>query len=639
MTATSMFRQMKMERNGPVVDRTYRDGGKHQWVRETAINAIEAGATRIEFGVEWQAAQSKGVYRRIIADNGKGMTPEQLEGFFNTYGGGGKPIGSEHENFGIGAKTSLLPWNHYGMVVVSWVGGCGAMIWINRREDGEYGLRTFRVEDDDGSESIEAAVEPYDDPEHGLDWSRVKPDWIGDHGTVIVLMGRSPDEDTIRGDPGRSEEGLKDIAKYLNHRLWEFGNIHIDVAEFATVKREDWPKSPSRSATFGVMLRRIRGAKHYLLEETRKPDDSTKVESGTVAISGGVEIDWYLHTGTQPQRWHYSPRDGFISVLYRNELYNIQGHHTIYRSFGISEGKVRKTLWLVIRPPEHDKEKKTGVYPKADRNDLLWGQGEPLPFAEWAEEFSDQIPDAIVVALKNARGTSDINTEDNEWSKKLAEQFISQFTIPRFKHDQKGIDRSSKDVSLDISTSDPERTGGRDGDGGGTGPSPAKPPGPGPGPSIKKKPAHSPAGDRAPAKNARAKGSIPRVVVSSDPDTLEAGMLACYTSPNKDEPRGLVTIYREHLVFRSIVERFQNRYPPHQADEVRKIVEDAYGMDAALKVAHSEVMAGLVDRSVVNEMRSPRSLTMALLGLWVGEQAVLSLLQAKLGSRGKLRAA
>src|SRR5262245_38495686 len=110
MTASDgMFRQMKTDRLGPVVDRTYRDGGKHQWVRETVINAIEAGAARIEFGVEWQGVQSKGVYRRIIADNGKGMTPEQLEGFFNTYGGGGKPIGSEHENFGIGSKTSLLP--------------------------------------------------------------------------------------------------------------------------------------------------------------------------------------------------------------------------------------------------------------------------------------------------------------------------------------------------------------------------------------------------------------------------------------------------------------------------------------------------------------------------------------------------
>jgi hypothetical protein len=52
---------------------------------------------------------AKGVYRRMIADNGKDMTPEELGEFFNCFGGGGKAIGDEHENFGIGAKTALEP--------------------------------------------------------------------------------------------------------------------------------------------------------------------------------------------------------------------------------------------------------------------------------------------------------------------------------------------------------------------------------------------------------------------------------------------------------------------------------------------------------------------------------------------------
>ena len=29
------------------IDRTYREGGTFQWVRETFVNAIEAGATRL----------------------------------------------------------------------------------------------------------------------------------------------------------------------------------------------------------------------------------------------------------------------------------------------------------------------------------------------------------------------------------------------------------------------------------------------------------------------------------------------------------------------------------------------------------------------------------------------------------------
>ena len=77
-------------------------------MRETYINSIEAQATKIEFGIEWQAVEEKGVYRRVVADNGRGMTPEELVGFFNVWGGGGKPIGGLHENFGIGAKAVIV---------------------------------------------------------------------------------------------------------------------------------------------------------------------------------------------------------------------------------------------------------------------------------------------------------------------------------------------------------------------------------------------------------------------------------------------------------------------------------------------------------------------------------------------------
>jgi ABC transporter substrate binding protein len=158
---------------------------------------------------------AKGVYRRMIADNGKDMTPEELGEFFNCFGGGGKAIGDEHENFGIGAKTALLPWNHHGVVVISWVDGQPAMIRIMRDETtGEYGLKIFQVEDDEGDESRQAVVEPYDDLEHGVDWSKVKPSWIDQHGTVIVLLGNHADDDTFRGDLSRDEDGTKG-AKWL----------------------------------------------------------------------------------------------------------------------------------------------------------------------------------------------------------------------------------------------------------------------------------------------------------------------------------------------------------------------------------------------------------------------------------------
>ena len=119
------------------------------------------------------------------------MTAEQLVEFFNTFGGGGKPIGGLHENFGVGAKTSLLPWNRHGMVVISWVDGEPSMIWVQQDpETGEYGLRLEQAEDPDTGEfSSDEVYGPYSDEEHGCDWEAVKPDWIEEHGTVIVLLG------------------------------------------------------------------------------------------------------------------------------------------------------------------------------------------------------------------------------------------------------------------------------------------------------------------------------------------------------------------------------------------------------------------------------------------------------------------
>jgi hypothetical protein len=369
------IRKMHTNRVAPMVERGYREGNKFQWVRETAVNAIDAGATKIEFGVEWQGVNTKGVYRRIIADDGKGMTPEELEEFFNCFGGGGKPIGNEHENFGIGAKTALLPWNHHGVVVISWVNGQPAMIYIMRDEaTGEYGLKIFAAEDDEGEKSLLAVVQPFDDHEHGVDWRNAKPSWIDQHGTVIVLLGNHAQDDTFRGDVSRDEDGTKDIARYLNQRLWDLNNVQINTVEFLTTTKANWPKSepPIKSGEHGVIRRTVRGTEHYIASPTLFA--GATLESGMVKLQDNTEIDWYLWSG-EPARYHPAPTVGSINVLYRGELYNSQNHHHTYRMFGISENGVRRNLWLIVRPLELTR-KPSGVSirePRATRSNGLGG--------------------------------------------------------------------------------------------------------------------------------------------------------------------------------------------------------------------------------------------------------------------------
>src|SRR5436309_8598377 len=88
------------------VNRMFEACGPYQWAREFLKNSIEANATKVEFGIEWQAVERLGVYRRTIIDNGSGMNAEELREFFSTLGAGAKKIGGVHENFGVGAKIA-----------------------------------------------------------------------------------------------------------------------------------------------------------------------------------------------------------------------------------------------------------------------------------------------------------------------------------------------------------------------------------------------------------------------------------------------------------------------------------------------------------------------------------------------------
>src|SRR5262245_18149437 len=93
------------------VNRMFEACGNYQWAREFLINSLEAKATQILFGIEWQEVEKHGVYRRTVMDNGRGMDKDEVLNFFSTLGAGAKKIGGVHDNFGVGAKIAALPWN------------------------------------------------------------------------------------------------------------------------------------------------------------------------------------------------------------------------------------------------------------------------------------------------------------------------------------------------------------------------------------------------------------------------------------------------------------------------------------------------------------------------------------------------
>ncbi|MEA2358229.1 MAG: hypothetical protein QOI62_1489 [Solirubrobacteraceae bacterium] len=618
------------------VRRVYREGGEYQWVRETLINSLEAQATRIEFGIEWQAVEELGVYRRLVADNGEGMTPDELVGFFNTWGGGGKPIGGVHENFGIGAKSSLLPWNGHGLVVISWVDGEAAMIWVTTDADGEYGLRNFEaVDEETGQVQIVDVVGPFYDEEHRCDWAAVKPEWITDHGTVVVLLGDDPAANTISGDPSRpTESDIKGISTYLNRRMWEITtDVEITVDELRTTDPKLWPATeaiahgPQRTPDQRTNRRSIRGARYYI-EYPEPTFKKGKLQTfGTVPVSDGTEVDWFLWDGERPAVQSYAAQGGFIAALYNNELYDVTNHHSTYRSFGVLESAVRAKLWLILRPPVFDEHHgKQGVYPKGDRNSLavMGGAraGDPLPLNDWGADFAQDMPEAIRDAIRAVRAGGSGTVTDEAWKQRLADRFGARWRIFKLRARKGGklaleatqagsLPRTAKRV-----TRDPAGGGG----GGGTGGKP----------NTGSKPG------TVPAARTRVAGGIPSYVVVRG-DAVGPGMLAAWAPNHPDYPEGAVLINIDHPVLDDEIAHWQAQYPDHLADQIGDEVIATYGEIAVAKVAHSEHLKSIMPSSKVEkELRSEEAMTMALLGL-IGEEAVIA---PRVGGKfGRARAA
>src|SRR5207249_7058134 len=100
----------------------------------------------------------------------------------------------------------------------------------------QYGLR--QIARPDGSFGHYAAVE-----------ETVKPPAIRDHGTMIILMGNSGSEDTMKAPDGAPSPS-RWIAKYLNSRYFTLPNqISIQAREGWEYPRTDADRNLLRRVT------------------------------------------------------------------------------------------------------------------------------------------------------------------------------------------------------------------------------------------------------------------------------------------------------------------------------------------------------------------------------------------------------
>jgi hypothetical protein len=588
---------MRMTNSRAYVDRQYAETGAFQWVRETALNAIEANATRIHYGVDWNGVEASGVYRRIIADNGDGMDAAELVEFFLTLGGTSKPIGGAHENYGIGAKVSLLPWNTAGLVVASWKAGYGNVIWMRAdAETKQYGLRIVEFEG-----ATTDVWETTDDPDLGFDLEQLRQDWIKDHGTVLLLLGDRLDQHTILNDPRHDPAGSRQLDDYLSRRFWSLPDgVRIEAIQMSG-DPDRWPRKETFHSGHGSQRRYVEGS----LKALGKLCEA----KGVRPLPDGTRVHWFLRDlDAAPERV-----SGYIAALYRDELYEHKTHHSAYRRFGIGHANVRKNLWLIVEPPLAGQDRRGGVFPESDRNGLLWnsGAGEnlALPWDDWADSWTRDMPDEVKAAISAEMRGGGIT--DDAYIERLSALFGDRWKIRRREVSNNG--------SLTVDPSEGIRRRRRRGAGESNRQT-----------DEQQEPRQGADDGAEDAKPTAPQASLPTWEICGE-DDIEPGMVASYMAVPRP---GVVQLNIEHPVIKQQVEHWTRHYP-HDPDAVRVAVHAVYGEHGVAVVAHSEQLKNCrVPMATIREdIRSPKALTAAMLGLIVHDAEINKRLIGKLGGR------
>jgi hypothetical protein len=358
---------MTVAKMGFLVDRLNRDCAPLQFLRELTKNAIE-GISRLDgepgeirWDVDWNRFDLLGAdsaQKLCIIDTGLGMTGPEMVEYIN------KLSSSIHEqsetgNFGVGAKISAAPLNPEGLVYLSWKDGVGYMIHLCKDANtGDYGLQRFNS---------------------GEFWQKIqndlKPESIDQHGTMVVLLGRTVEHSTVDAPPN-TRMARKWILRYLNSRFFEF-------PEGVLVKvREGWdlPKGDQHS-----FLRTATGQGPWLSQ------NSASKGSITLPDSRATVYWWIIDKDVDTNSGHYTP-GGHVAALFQKELYELVHGPAGYarlQSFGIVFGGERVVLY--VEPSDAADEVVTA---NTARTQLLINN-DPLDWPHYATEFRAVMPQEL----------------------------------------------------------------------------------------------------------------------------------------------------------------------------------------------------------------------------------------------------
>lgn len=437
---TAKTLQMGVDNTAFIIERLGRDCGPFQYVRELNQNAIEAildtpeRKGQVVWDVDWNHYDLTGQYKLAVIDNGIGMDGKEQLLYINHLSASGHE--QDHDkNFGVGAKVAAATRNHAGLLYLSWKDGVGHMTHLWRDPDnGQYGVA--RVRRDDGTFADFARLS--DD---------VKPDLIDRHGTAVVLLGMTDDQNTM--EPPEGVEGRQRwITKYLNTRYFEFPDgVEVKVREGYQTPRDDSKRN---------FLRNVSGMKRFLDDESQWYD--------TVPLTGATAHVWIL--ADRPERTKQGDMfatTGHMAAVYQSELYEmVTGRAGVARlqQFGIIFGHNRVVIY--VEPELHDL-----LGSNTARTQLVI-DGESLPWSEWAAEFRASIPDEIKKLMEEITAGAESTDHRNAIRERLKSVRDLLRNVSRYRRSPSG----GVTVAGDTAGGSPrsgDATGGSGGSGGGRG--------------------------------------------------------------------------------------------------------------------------------------------------------------------------
>ncbi|MHB8380137.1 MAG: hypothetical protein ACYDB2_09540 [Acidimicrobiales bacterium] len=399
--------QMSVDDIGFMLDRLGRDCSPLQFLRELTQNSLDAiqrtkpNSGTIVWDVDWAYYDLTGIYKLCIVDNGVGMNGQEMVKYINNLSAS-VHTQSHSGNFGVGAKIAAATRNHAGLVYLSWVGNLGHTIhlWRSPVTD-QYGLQQFTLPDGrfDHWGYLDDAVKP--------------SDWIQEHGTKVVLLGNDNDDDTMSAPKGAPSPS-RWVSRYLNTRYFRF-------PEGVAVKaREGW-ENP-RSDTDRNVLRTVTGQEPYLRQHS--------TSSGVVNLQG-AQVRWWIlkDEAALTQNSGFVASAGHIAALYHDELYEMLSSRAgvaRLQQFGIIFGPTRVVLYV-----EPSSNAEYNIESNTARTSLMLNN-EPLPWADWASEFREKMPDEINQLMEQVSAGSS-SSDHRQSIKERLKQIAELFNVSRYR--------------------------------------------------------------------------------------------------------------------------------------------------------------------------------------------------------------